>query len=438
MTPSLRLAGLAVRPRPQAAPLFAGVDLEVRPGEIVGVTGRSGAGKSTLLACIAGLVPWARPGLVAGVVALDGESIGDLDPAQRARLLAISLDRPDAQLFLATPRQELAAAVARYAPAPLASAIVDCLGVLPLLDRRVVSLSSGERQRLALATALVATPRPVLLDEPCAHLDDAGVRGLVAAFELVRRAGGSVLLVEQAGWRLSDAAIRWLALANGTLVPTPPPAAPVLPPPAHGPGAPVLSARSLGIARGGRSLMVDAHLELREGEVVLLSGANGCGKSSLARVLAGHARSAGIAVDRRSRLARPPFVALAMAETELQLFAPTVAEELGLSGHALAEAGERLRTYGLETLVARAPWTLSRGEKQRLLHAALDALDPAVTIVDELGQGLDPDDLVQLATTIRERSAAGRTYLLLTHRPELAALAHRRLRMVGGTMVEEA
>jgi energy-coupling factor transport system ATP-binding protein len=180
----------------------------------------------------------------------------------------------------------------------------------------------------------------------------------------------------------------------------------------------------------------DIDLELHAGEVVLLSGGNGCGKSSLARVLAGHAVSAGIVVARTANwLRRPGFVALAMPDAGLQLFESTVARELGLAGTRIGEAAERLRRHRLETIVARAPWTLSRGERHRLLHAALDALEPALIVIDEPGQGLDPQDIEDLANLIRERSEGGRTHLLLSHRRELAALAHRHLAIVDGRIV---
>ena len=65
----------------------------------MGISGRSGTGKTTLTHVVAGLVPWLRPADMDGEVLLDGESVDDLDPGQRAHLLATCLDRPDAQLF---------------------------------------------------------------------------------------------------------------------------------------------------------------------------------------------------------------------------------------------------------------------------------------------------------------------------------------------------
>ncbi|MFH1175999.1 MAG: ATP-binding cassette domain-containing protein, partial [Acidobacteriota bacterium] len=279
---------LSIRLPGQAFPVIREAALAVEAGETVGVYGRSGCGKTTLLRTLAGLLPWARQAEVKGRLLADGEEMSDLDPGQRAHLLATCLDRPDSQLFLATPRQELAAARHLHGGAPELAAITATLGVEPLLDRRFLELSSGERQRVALAVALAASPRPVLLDEPTAHLDEAGAAALSALLERLAGSGGAVLIVEQAGWRLGGAVHRWFELAAGKLAAAPPPAAPRFPRPAPCRDEVVLAARGLAIARGGRALLAGVTFELHAGEIVLLTGLNGAGKSTLARALAGH------------------------------------------------------------------------------------------------------------------------------------------------------
>lgn len=433
----LRAEGVTVRLKGHAVPVLARASLELVPGEVVGVCGRSGAGKSTFLHVLAGLLPWARPAVVEGAVILNGEDITDLDPGQRAHLLSSCLDRPDAQLFLATPRHELAAARRLHGRTPLLDEIGAALGLEPLLDRRVTELSSGERQRVALAVALAAAPRPVLLDEPTVHLDEDGVAGLLRVLAGVRRQGGAVLLSEQAGWRLAGVVDRWLELKGGTLVPCPAPQPPALTPPPGGNGGVILEASALTVVRGGRTLFEGAALSVRAGEVVLLSGPNGAGKSSLARVLAGHAAAAGGDLSVTSgRIRRPSGLALLLPEANVQLFGDSVAGEMALARVDLDAAAEVLRAHRLEQLSGRAPWTLSRGERQRLVHAALDALQPSLMVVDEPGQGLDPVALADLTDLMGARAAAGRAYLIASHRRELAAFAHRHLVISEGGLAE--
>ena len=423
---------LGVVPADRARPVLRGVALEVARGEAVGISGPSGSGKSTLIAAVAGLVPWHRPARVTGSVAVDGEPLDGLDPAQRARLVATVPDRPESQLFLPTPRAELEAAArlhgGRADPRRLAAA----LGIGPLLDRATATLSSGERQRVALAAGLAAAPEaPVLLDEPTAHLDRDGAAALGALLREVTRAGGGVLIAEQAGWRLGGSVARWTRLDGGVLTAGPSPAPPPLPrPPSVPGGGPVLEACGLTIERGGRVLLGDVSLAIRPGEVVALEGPNGSGKTALARVLAGVARPASGRVVRRGR------TVLMVPSSPLQLLETTVAAEAASTG-AEAEAIARvLRRHGLDALAARAPWTLSTGEARRLVHAVLDLLRPDVMILDEPAGGLDPSNLEMLAGLIHRRAAGGRAYLVITHREALARAAHRRLAIRGGRLVE--
>jgi len=414
-----------------ASPVFGGLALDLGSGSVTGLIGRSGGGKTTLLQSVAGLIPWIHPAEVRGRMELDGEELEELDPGQRAHLVATALDRPASQLFLATPRQELEAARRLWGDAPFGRTAVESLGVGPLLDRRCTTLSSGERQRVVLAVVLHAVPRPLLLDEPTAFLDREGVWSLETLLGEASRTGGSALVAEQSGWRLGSAVTRWTALSAGRAEEAGAPRPPELPAPGHAPGERVLlRARGVTVERGGATLLRDVSLELREGEVVLLGGANGSGKTSLARVLAGldHPRNGTVEV------AGP--VLMVFPDAGLQLFAATVEAEVASTGAGVAERARVLRRHGLEHMAARAPWTLSRGERQRLLHAVMDLLRPRVLILDEPAQGLDGEALETLVRLIHRRAARGRAYLLISHREELAAAAHRRLELVDGGIVE--
>jgi len=426
----LEVRELSVRLSGEARPILHDLSLTLPPGTALGIGGRSGCGKSTLLHTVAGLIPWLRPAEIEGEVILDGESLIDLDPGQRAHLLSTCLDRPDAQLFLTTVRQEIVAACRLHRCEERVSELASVFGIKRLMDRRITELSSGQRQRVALACSFAACPRPVLLDEPSAHLDADGVAALCSAVEELKTRGGSCVVVEQAGWRLADAVATWVQLENGLLTPGPLPDAPAFPRPSAQEHRIVMSCRGLAVARSGRRLVSGADFELRAGEVVLLTGSNGAGKSTLAQVLAGLRRpqQGSVQTDRR--------VALMLPSAELQLFGGTVATEVSEAGAGREETARVLRRHRLEHLAARAPWTLSRGERQRLVHAALDLMRPEVMIVDEPAQGLDPEDLAAFVDLVHRRAEKGRAYLLISHRPELARAVHRHIEIREGSLIE--
>jgi energy-coupling factor transport system ATP-binding protein len=426
----LEVRGLSVRLPGEARPVLHDLDLGLEAGHALGVSGQSGIGKSTLTHAIAGLVPWLRPAEVGGEVLLDGDPVDDLDPGQRAHLFATCLDRPDAQLFLPTVEQELAAAGRLHGDSDFFHRVVAALSVDRLPSNRIVELSSGQRQRVALAVSLAGCPRPVLLDEPTAHLDTEGTDWLARLLTEGREAGGSFLINEQAGWRLQGGIDGWTRLSGGNISSTEKPQAPDFRRPAPAGERVVLSAGDLAVERGGRSLLEGSHLDLREGEIVLLTGANGSGKSTLGEVLCGLRRATGGAVKRTGK------VSLMLPSAELQLFARTVAEEMEAVGAHHDESAKVLRRHRLEHLAARAPWTLSRGERQRLVHAVLDLLRPRVMVVDEPGQGLDPDDLSAFVELVHRRAEKGRAYLIISHRLELATAAHRHLCISDRQLVE--
>ena len=149
-----------------------GLDLDVRPGEIVALLGPSGSGKSSLLRCIAGVQ--APDG---GTIAWDGTDMRDL-PAHRRR---IGLVFQDPLLF---PHRDVAGNVGfgighDDAAALRVVELLELVGLPGFGSRDVATLSGGEAQRVALARALAPEPRLLLLDEPFGSLD-RGLRDRLA------------------------------------------------------------------------------------------------------------------------------------------------------------------------------------------------------------------------------------------------------------------
>jgi iron complex transport system ATP-binding protein len=156
--------------------LCRGLDLELRAGQCWGLLGQNGIGKSTLLHTLAGLRPAA-----AGSVYLQDQAIGRLSRTRVSRLLGLLL-QDSTDPFPATVIET--ALLGRHPHLSrwqwegendfrIAQAALDSVGLGALKERRIDTLSGGERRRLALATLLTQQPSVMLLDEPTNHLDPA-------------------------------------------------------------------------------------------------------------------------------------------------------------------------------------------------------------------------------------------------------------------------
>ena len=158
--------------------VLAGVSYALEPGRSLGLLGPNGSGKSTLLRCIAGLL---RPR--AGNVLVDGSESCELAPAERARV-AYAGHRPLLWGGLSA-RENLVLCAGLYGlPADAADGALATADLTALAGRPAALLSQGQRQRLALARALLPAPELLVLDEPHSGLDEASAErldGILAA-----------------------------------------------------------------------------------------------------------------------------------------------------------------------------------------------------------------------------------------------------------------
>jgi ABC-2 type transport system ATP-binding protein len=210
VTPALRVTGLQKSYGTTRA--LAGVDLEVREGELVGLLGPNGAGKSTLVKIACGLVRAS-----AGAAAIGGSPAGSPEAHRALGYLAELFRFPDwlnADELL-TMHQRLAGSDGGPAER---ERLLAAVGLLEAAGRRVGAMSKGMQQRLGIAQAMVGSPRLLLLDEPTSALDPAGRRTVRRLLEDLRGRGVAVLLNSHLLSEVELVCDRVAIIARGELV----------------------------------------------------------------------------------------------------------------------------------------------------------------------------------------------------------------------------
>ncbi len=200
--------------------VLKGVDLEVMPGEVVGLIGPSGSGKSSLLHA-AGLLE--RP--TSGEIRIDGEDVGGLDERVRThiRLARIGfvyqfhhlLAEFDARDNVALPLR--IAGVGQTAARERASEVLTALGLAERLTHQPAQMSGGEQQRVAVARALANRPRLLLADEPTGNLDPATSQTVFEALHRLVKDTGVAALIATHNMELAGHMDRVFALKDGHL-----------------------------------------------------------------------------------------------------------------------------------------------------------------------------------------------------------------------------
>ena len=211
----LRFDGATVRYPSAAAPAIEDISLTVTAGDGVALVGPNGAGKTTLLRAAMALI---HP--VAGVVEVAGRVTAGRHPEDLADVAGYAFQHPEAQLFERTVRAEIA-----FGPrqlgwpseriAEVTGELLEALDLARWADVHPYDLPAPRRRIVALAAALAARPRLLLLDEPTAGLDAAGRRIVERAVRDARARGAAVVAVTHDAELVLESLDRAILLERG-------------------------------------------------------------------------------------------------------------------------------------------------------------------------------------------------------------------------------
>ncbi|WP_270299627.1 ABC transporter ATP-binding protein, partial [Eggerthella sinensis] len=208
-----------------AAPVGSRVDdlsFTVAPGACTVLCGRSGDGKSTVLRLVNGLAGTFFPGVAHGVVAVCGTEVHAMAPRQRTERMGVVMPGPGQPVLHGHRGRRGGVLVGEPGRRPgetrerVQRAATLC-GVGHLLAERLDELSSGQKQRVALAAAIACDPQVLVLDEPTSNLDEEGSEALVDILVELKRRGVAIVVSEHRLHRFLKVADAYVCLRAGRL-----------------------------------------------------------------------------------------------------------------------------------------------------------------------------------------------------------------------------
>lgn len=435
---------------------LSGIDLQVKKGELVILSGRSGCGKTTLTRILNGLCPGFYPGKLAGGYFLDGEDALKMPIHRLGTMVGSVFQDPRSQFFATNTTDEIVLGMEnipleRHIMQERLNAVCKQLNIERLIDRRIFPLSNGEKQLVAIASVCAMAPKVIVLDEPSANLDSEATVRLGALLCRLKMAGHTIILSEHRFHYVRDAFDRLVFMADGAIaviyereealsltaeqmvsMGLRPFDAPTF----RVGGAyrqsqdDILQVSAISCMRGSRQILKAVSLSARRREILAIAGPNGAGKSSLCRVITGLYRAAGTVslhdeLLKRKRRTKASF--FVQQDSDYQLYAPTVLDEffLGRKETAARQAISLslLSEMGLSDFSDHHPASLSGGQKQRLLLALAAASERRLLVFDEPTSGLDGFNLHTTIQLLKRLAEGGRCILLITHDLELIAEA---------------
>jgi len=456
------------------------INLKIKKGEFILLTGRSGCGKTTLTRLINGLIPHFFPGELTGRVIADNTEVQHASTYELAEKVGSVFQDPRSQFFTTNTISEVAFGCENLglSSVEINQRISDAFSTFQienLKNRSIFSLSSGEKQKIALASTYAMRPSIYVLDEPSANLDIYSTKMLGKLLKNLKEQGYTIIVSEHRLYYLMDLVDRVLYMKDGSIVDewTSKEALGLseteiikkglrafnldnlmqikqqLIQPFESRNPYEFIAKDISVTLSGQHLLKNVSLSVNKqglNDIVGITGANGVGKTTLVKCLCGLLKKQfgtvkvnGKILSNRNRAREMYFV---MQDTDYQLFTESVEDELRLGnqkGKILdGKIDETLDMLGLNAYRNTHPMALSGGQKQRVTIASAAVNSAKVLFFDEPTSGLDGENMRSVSQILTNLYQSGKLVFVISHDLEfLLNTCSKIIHLQGGTVTDD-
>jgi ABC-type lipoprotein export system ATPase subunit len=475
------------------------INMDVQPGEFLGIIGKSGAGKTTLLNMLSGVSEITSGEALFHPQDMQGNngrtdvlSIGDMSQDELAVWRGENMGIVY-QSFELMPQLNLVNNImlpqefaGRFQPGISQEEALRLLDIVELSEhanKLPAHISGGQKQRVAIARALINDPSLIVADEPTGSLDSVTAETIFNIFAKLVEQGKTVIMVTH-DMDLATRFTRRLLISDGELVDAltertaaddEPETIEVVMPDGGDDGAPLLANLKLDAthdqskpaihlqdvvktyvnAAGSFTALKGVDLEIEYGQFVALVGKSGSGKSTLLNMLTGidHPTSGQVCIgnediysmtESKRALWRGHNVGIVFQFFQLlptlSLLENTILPMDYCDVHPYAERPQRamelLKMVGLEEHAYDLPANVSNGQQQAAAIARSLATDPPIIVADEPTGNLDSRSADVVIRVFRELSAQGKTILIVTHDPSLTSRVDRTVIISDGEIID--
>jgi len=433
---------------------LSNINFKVKEGEFVLLTGQSGSGKTTITRLINGLIPHFFEGSLTGSVKVIGNNIKTITPGELGKNIASIFQNPRSQFFTTDSTKEVAFALENYGIDR--NEMIDRVNCAfhdfeaeSLMDRDMFSLSSGEKQKIAIIAAKALNPKIYVFDEPSANLDIRSILNLKKMMERLKKQGYTVIVSEHRLFYLKNLVDKCLIMKDGKIdrelkkndIDN-----------LNDSDIRAYKLRTFKLSNikyelkdnlivnkqnadfkvenlsfsydVNHSVLSNCNLEGNFGETVAIVGHNGNGKTTLGKIMSGllKARSGQFFIEGKYTKQKNLYksVYFVMQDADYQLYSDSVVSELMLSSmNSIKQNDEKIENaitlLNISSFRNRHPQSLSGGQKQRVTIAAAIASNKKILIFDEPTSGLDYENMKVVSEAINTLRKKGILIFVISH-----------------------